>query len=279
MVQTGKAIEAFNEVLQDFGAGKFPKALSYEPGTPAYRSTWQRIIKAAEEANEPGRFTAFIGYEWTSMPTGHNLHRNVIFRDGGDRAGQVEPFTVAKPLGSENPRDLWRWMADYEKKTGGDVLAIAHNGNLSNGIMFPIIEPGTDKEIDLEYCEARARFERLYEATQTKGDSEAYPSLSPNDEFADFETWDKGTLDLSEAKKEEMLEFEYARSAQKERRRQNPKGWQHGGCAARHLDQHDWRHRVDRRNGHGTSSSLREGGSKSGTREEKRASTKTERRG
>jgi len=215
MVQEGKADEAFNELLQDFGAGKFPKALSYEPGNPAYSSTWQRIIKAAEEANDPGRFTAFIGYEWTSMPTGHNLHRNVIFRDGGARAGQVVPYTTVKPLGSDNPRDLWKWMAAYEKKTGGDVLAIAHNGNLSNGIMFPIIEPGLGREIDLEYCEARARFERLYEVTQTKGDSEAHPSLSPNDEFADFETWDKGALDLSEVKKKEMLEFEYARSALK----------------------------------------------------------------
>lgn len=215
MVKAGKAGEAFNELIQDFSAGKFPKALLYVPGTPAYRSTWQRVIKAAEAANDPGRFTAFIGYEWTSMPGGNNLHRNVIFRDGGDRAGQVEPYITAKPLGSDNPRDLWKWMAAYEKKTGGDVLAIAHNGNLSNGIMFPLIEPGTGKEIDLEYAEERRRWERLYEVTQTKGDGESHPFLSPNDEFADYENWDKGSLDLSTAKKNEMLEFEYARSALK----------------------------------------------------------------
>jgi hypothetical protein len=106
-------------------------------------------------------------------------------------------------------------MAAYEEKTGGDVLAIAHNGNLSNGRMFPLIESFTGKPLDRDYAETRARWERLYEATQIKGDGEAHPFLSPNDEFADYETWDKGNLDLSEAKKPEMLEFEYARSALK----------------------------------------------------------------
>ena len=185
------------------------------PGTPAYRSAWQETIKAAEEANDPGRFTAFIGYEWTSNTGGNNLHRNVIFRDNGDKAGRVEPFITMSPLGSDNPRDLWKWLAAYEEKTGGDVLAIAHNGNLSNGRMFPIIESFTGKPIDREYAETRAKWERLYEATQIKGDGETHPYLSPNDEFANFERWDKGNLDLSELKKPEMLEFEYARSALK----------------------------------------------------------------
>ena len=100
-------------------------------------------------------------------------------------------------------------------KTGGSVLAIAHNGNLSNGRMFPIIESFTGKPIDREYAETRAKWERLYEATQIKGDGETHPFLSPNDEFANFERWDKGNLDLSELKKPEMLEYEYARSALK----------------------------------------------------------------
>ncbi|TJV18541.1 MAG: DUF3604 domain-containing protein [Mesorhizobium sp.] len=106
-------------------------------------------------------------------------------------------------------------MAAYEEKTGGDVLAIAHNGNLSNGRMFPIIEPGVDKPIDREYAETRAKWERLYEATQIKGDGETHPFLSPNDEFASFERWDKGNLDLTVVKTPDMLEFEYARSALK----------------------------------------------------------------
>jgi hypothetical protein len=138
----------------------------------------------------------------------------VIFRDNGDRASQVEPFTVYPPYGSDNPVNLWKWMADYESKTGGRVLAIAHNGNLSNGTMFPVTE-AFDKKLDRNYVETRERWERLYEAVQTKGDGETHPFLSPNDEFADFETWDKGNLDGSVPKSNEMLEFEYVRSALK----------------------------------------------------------------
>jgi Protein of unknown function (DUF3604) len=215
MINSGKGADAAIEIIVTFSQGTFPPALASLPGTPAYRSAWQETIKAAEEANDPGRFTAFIGYEWTSNTGGNNLHRNVIFRDGSERASLVEPFTVVKPLGSDNPRDLWKWMAGYEDKTGGDVLAIAHNGNLSNGRMFPIIESFTGRPIDREYAEARARWEQLYEATQIKGDGETHPFLSPNDEFANFERWDKGNLDLSELKTPDMLEFEYARSALK----------------------------------------------------------------
>lgn len=193
--------------------GKFPEALVYAPGTQGYRSTWETIIKAAEGANAPGRFTAFIGYEWTSLAAGNNLHRNVIFRDDASKASQVEPYTTTPPYGSNNPRDLWKWMAAYEQKTGGEVLAIAHNGNLSNGTMFPLIESFTGKPIDREYAEQRAHWERLYETTQIKGDGETHPFLSPNDEFANYERWDKGNLDMSQAKKPEMLQYEYTRSA------------------------------------------------------------------
>jgi hypothetical protein len=215
MVQEGKGGDAAMEIIVAFSQGKFPPALLYSPGSTAYRSAWRETIKAAEEANDPGRFTAFIGYEWTSNTGGNNLHRNVIFRDDGRRASMVEPFTVLPPLGSDNPRDLWKWMAAYEQKTGGNALAIAHNGNLSNGRMFPVIESFSGKPVDRAYAETRARWERLYEATQIKGDGETHPFLSPNDEFANFERWDKGNLDLSELKKPEMLQYEYARSALK----------------------------------------------------------------
>ena len=215
MIQSGKGADAAIEMIIAFSQGTFPKPLLSLPGTPAYRSAWLETIKAAEEANEPGRFTAFIGYEWTSNTGGNNLHRNVIFRDSGDRASRVEPFITMSPYGSDNPRDLWKWLDAYEAKTGGDVLAIAHNGNLSNGRMFPIIESFTGKPIDSEYAATRAKWERLYEATQIKGDGETHPYLSPNDEFANFERWDKGNLDLSELKTPGMLEFEYARSALK----------------------------------------------------------------
>jgi len=215
MMQSGQGAEAAYDIVKTFSQGKFPPDITYSPGTAAYRSTWQSIIAAAEEANEPGRFTAVIGYEWTSLSKGNNLHRNVIYRDGGEKAGLIEPYTTQPPLGSNNPRDLWKWLQNYEDKTGGDVLAIAHNGNLSNGTMFPIVESFTGKEIDREYAEQRAKWEVLYETTQMKGDGESHPLLSPNDEFANFEKWDKGNLDLSEKKTPEMLEFEYTRSALK----------------------------------------------------------------
>ena len=214
MIQSGKGAAAALEIITAFSHATFPKDLVYSPGTRAYRNAWLDTIGAAEQYNDAGRFTAFIGYEWTSNTGGNNLHRNVIFRDNGDKASQVEPFTVMPPFGSDNPVDLWKWMENYEKKTGGSVLAISHNGNLSNGLMFPTVE-AFGKKLDREYVEARARWERLYEATQTKGDSETHPFLSPNDEFANFERWDKGNLDGSVAKKTEMLEFEYARSALK----------------------------------------------------------------
>jgi hypothetical protein len=212
-IKGGQGAEAAMDIIRSFGLGKLPEGFPL-PGTRAYRSAWQETIKAAEACNDPGRFTAFIGFEWTSNTGGNNLHRNILFRGDGDKASLVEPYTTFKPLGSDNPEDLWKWMAAAEDKTGSALLAIAHNGNLSNGIMFPMIE-AFGKTIDRTYAETRAKWERLYEVTQTKGTSEAHPYLSSNDEFANFEIWDKGNLDGSVAKQKEMLEFEYARAALK----------------------------------------------------------------
>ena len=216
MIKAGgqESVKAAVELIVAFSQDKFPKELASLPGTNVYRSSWDDTINAAEEANDPGHFTAFIGYEWTSLVKGNNLHRVVMYRDGGNRARLMEPYTMTPPLGSPNPVDLWKWMVDYEKKTTGQVLAIAHNGNMSNGIMFPEIK-AFGKKIDKKYVETRARWEPLYEVTQIKGDGEAHPFLSPNDEFADYGTWDQGNLDLSVVKKNEMLRFEYARSGLK----------------------------------------------------------------
>ncbi|HXW07806.1 MAG TPA: DUF3604 domain-containing protein [Vicinamibacterales bacterium] len=213
MITAGQGGAAALEIIGAFSQGTFPRELMYAPGTRPYRAAWQETIAAAEQYNSPGRFTAFIGYEWTSNTGGNNLHRNVIFRDDAARASQVEPFTVYPP-GSDNPVDLWKWMDAYEQKTGGSVLAIAHNGNLSNGRMFPMVE-AFGRTIDRAYAETRAKWERLYEATQTKGDGETHPFLSPNDEFADFERWDKGNLDGSAPKTNDMLQYEYLRAALK----------------------------------------------------------------
>ena len=215
MIQKGgsDAVQVALEVVDRFSKGTFPPALTSMPGSKAYRSAWTDTILAAEEANTPGRFTAFIGYEWTSNTGGNNLHRVVILRDGDDKAQRVEPYTTIKPAGSDDPRDLWKWMAAYEKDTGGRILAIPHNGNLSNGIMFPEVESFSGRPVDRSYAASRSKWEPLYEVTQMKGDGEAHKFLSPNDEFASYEAWDKFNLNLSVPKKPEMLQYEYARSA------------------------------------------------------------------
>jgi hypothetical protein len=216
LVQSGSGGSAALEIIDNFSRGTFPEALFYFPDTKPYKDAWAKTVAAAEKYNEPGRFTAFIGYEWTSqVPPGNNLHRVVVYRDGADKALQGVPFTTYPPTGSRNPEDLWTFLQSYEDRTGGDVLAIAHNGNLSNGMMFPLVNPVDDRPLTREYAETRARWEPLYEVTQMKGDGEAHPFLSPNDEFADFGTWDKGNLNLSELKEDEMLAGEYARSGLK----------------------------------------------------------------
>ena len=174
------------------------------------RSVWEEIIGYAETHNQPGAFTAFIGYEWSSAPQGNNLHRVVVMRDGEKEAKQVLPFPA---YDSADPEDLWRWMAGYEQKTGGQVLAIPHNGNISNGVMFAT-ETLSGAPIDRDYAERRAKWEPLYEITQMKGDGEAHPILSPTDEFADYENWDRGNWN-GEVKTPEMLPNEYVRSALK----------------------------------------------------------------
>jgi hypothetical protein len=173
------------------------------------RSIWERLTSSAEKFNEPGKFTALIGYEWTSSPGGNNLHRNVIFRDGKAKADQIIPMSN---YDSSDPEDLWKWMAAYEAKTRGRLLAIPHNGNLSNGLMFDDVTFTDKKPLYRDYAERRMRWEPVYEVTQMKGDGEAHPSPSPNDEFADYGTWDKGSFG-PEPKTKEMLPREYARTA------------------------------------------------------------------
>jgi len=201
------AVKFISEAFVDGGVPELKtEALRREP--------WTAITAAAEAANRPGAFTAFIGYEWTSHPDGDNLHRVVIFRDGATRANQILPFSA---LDSEDPEDMWEALANYESETGGQVLAIPHNGNVSNGHMFAE-STRKGKPFDAAYAAKRQRWEPLYEITQIKGDGEAHPLLSPTDEFADYETWDKGNLlgALPESGKTvDMLRHEYGRSALK----------------------------------------------------------------
>ncbi len=211
------AVQASLDLITTFSQGKInPEMIGlYSPGSKLYKNLWEKVIDDAEAFNDPGHFTALIGFEWTSLIKGNNMHRNVIMRDGPVRARQVVPFTMTAPQGSPDPRDLWKYLANYEDKTGGEVLAIAHNGNLSNGIMFPLKAQWNGKKLDKTYVKQRSMWEPLYEATQIKGDGEAHPFLSPDDEFADYETWDIGNLDVTEAKTNDMLAGEYAREALK----------------------------------------------------------------
>jgi hypothetical protein len=206
------------EMVGMFANGKFPASLSYKPDSAPFKNVWQRTIDAAEQYNEPGRYTALHGYEWTSLILGNNMHRVVIYRDGAAKASQMVPYTTYLPEGSPDPRDLWKWLSTYEQTTGGDILAIAHNGNLSNGIMFPFEAQWNGKKLDLEYVTERIKWEPLYEVTQIKGDGEAHPLLSPDDEFADYENWDIGNLDFPAptVKTDDMLAHEYAREALKQ---------------------------------------------------------------
>jgi len=173
-------------------------------------TNWSRVVANADRWNEPGTFTAFIGYEWTSTPGGKNLHRNVIIADDASRAGQVTPTSSVK---DPTPESLWAWMGEYEAKTGGRVLAIPHNSNVSGGLMFAL-KDSEGTALTRAYAVERARREPLVEVTQYKGDSEAHSFLSPNDEFADYETWDRGALGLA-GHEDAYYEFEYARPALK----------------------------------------------------------------
>ena len=200
-----KALEAFDTWVARMTKGVDPLQDSPE----LQKQMWHRITEAAERHNQPGQFTAFIGFEWTASPDGNNLHRNVIFRGGKAGADKVVPFSV---YDSNDPEDLWEWMAKAEQITGQKLLAIPHNGNMSSGLMFDEVTLTTQKPLDRSYAEARMKWEPIYEVTQMKGDGEVHPALSPNDEFADFDTWDIGGFG-STKHTPDMLPKEYARSA------------------------------------------------------------------
>jgi hypothetical protein len=207
LTKAGEGPEAYNRWIRANTEGNNELGRSSDiPVAP-----WREIIDAAEAANAPGLFTAFIGFEWTSHPGGRNLHRVVVYRDGKDRAITRIPLSAQL---NPDPEALWDWMAAYETDTGGRVLAIPHNGNLSNGLMFDDVTLTTQEPLSAEYAERRARWEPLYEVTQPKGDGEAHPMLSPDDPFANFETWDKGSFGV-QPKTPDMLPREYAREALK----------------------------------------------------------------
>jgi hypothetical protein len=218
--------DAFEQLMAD--GSPTPEALRefvYSLGTDdinddGFRQTiWNRVTRTADQYNEPGQFSALIGYEWTSRFENGTRHRVVIFKDGAGKTNQVLPFSARD---SANPEDLWRFLARYEALTGGEVISIAHNPNLSNGREFAVTDL-SGKPFSLAHQKLRERWEPLLEVTQIKGDSETLAILSPTDEFADYETWEgwsvirgqgigrteAATMDA------ERTQYEYARSGLK----------------------------------------------------------------
>ena len=207
LMKAGKGVDAFNLLVQKMNKGAEAKIQG-----DMLQNAWDVTMALAEKYNDPGKFTAFIGYEWTSQPNGNNLHRVVMFKDDKSTVEAVLPFSA---FDSEDVEDLWDFMAAYEKNTGGQVQAIPHNGNLSSGTMFLPKHQKTGEPIDADYAKARHRWEPVIEVTQAKGTGEAHPFLSPEDEFAGFEIVDSTNLGGTVTHTPDMLQYEYARSALK----------------------------------------------------------------
>ena len=198
------------ELVYGQATGNLPQSVL--EATDLINVVWQESVKTATRYNNPGTFTAFHGFEWSSLIQGNNLHRVVIFADGEDKVSQTQPLDSNSS--GQDPEQLWAWMQRYEDSSGGQVLAIPHNSNLSNGIMFQT-RRNNGEPITAAYANNRMRWEPLTEITQIKGDSETHAQLSPNDEFADFETWDKGNLGGVQATTADMFDGSYVRAALK----------------------------------------------------------------
>jgi hypothetical protein len=184
MAAEGREIEVFGELIAQIN-GVIP--INQDLNSPEISSTvWGEIMDASDRNNEPGTFTAFMGWEWSSTPGGANLHRVVIMKEGRETGEKFIPYSS---LDSAEPEDLWAWLDKTSAETGGHFIAIPHNSNISGGKMFPL-QDSAGAVLTPGYAQSRMRWEPLAEITQIKGDSETHPNLSPTDEFADFETYD-----------------------------------------------------------------------------------------
>ena len=180
----GREDKVFADIVRMVARGELVKLAPLNPKT-IRTSIWHKMVDFADAHNEPGTFTAFAGWEWSSMPNSVNLHRIVFTPDGGDKAKSYLPFSS---IISNKPRDLWAWMEETSVKFDTDFVAIGHNMNLSMGRFFPEVDE-RGQPIDVAYAEARLKWEPVEEVIQYKGDSETHPILSPVDEFAGFEKY------------------------------------------------------------------------------------------
>jgi hypothetical protein len=208
LADQGKEMEAFGLLIGMVNTGKPDPDLN---SPEVNRTVWSEIMDAAERHNEPGKFTTFLGWEWSSTPGGANLHRVIFIREGKQTGEQFIPYTS---FDSFKPEELWQWLAVTAEKTGANFIAIPHNSNISKGLMFPLND-SYGKPISAQYAKDRMRWEPVVEMTQIKGDSETHPSLSPTDEFADYETYEHVIAVGEFAEKPKADEGDYARSALK----------------------------------------------------------------
>jgi hypothetical protein len=183
MFEEGREIEVFSDIIRQVNTLESDPEFNSEK---VNRTIWGQIMDAAERHYEPGKFTTFLGWEWSSTPEGANLHRVIFMREGKQAGVQFIPFTS---FDSANPEDLWKWLEETSERSGSNFVAIPHNSNISKGLMFPIVD-SYGKLITSAYADTRMRWEPVVEMTQIKGDSETHPTLSPTDEFADFETFE-----------------------------------------------------------------------------------------
>lgn len=151
------------------------------------RTVWAEIVAAAERYNQPGIFTSFVGWEWSSITDGANLHRVIVTDANQETSKLFLPYTL---FDSDKPEDLWTWLAQTHARTGVEFVAIPHNSNISQGLMFPLLN-SDGNQIDGDYARTRMRWEPIVEVTQIKGDSETHPDISPDDEFAGYEKFEK----------------------------------------------------------------------------------------
>ena len=185
-LKAGRQDEIFSDIINSVANG-LADARIVQLNSPVIRqSIWSRMVDFADAHYEPGTFTSFAGWEWSSMPNSVNLHRIVFTPDGGEKAKKYLPFSSIQ---SDKPRDLWAWMEETSKAYDTDFVAIGHNMNLSLGRFFPEVDE-RGNPVDRSYAEARARWEPVEEVIQYKGDSETHPVLSPLDEFAGFEKYE-----------------------------------------------------------------------------------------
>ena len=209
MMREGRIIDVGIEWAGSMASSPDPKYLN----TPdVRRSIWRDIAEESDKHNLPGYFTAFIAHEWTSAPAGDQLHRVVLFKDAADKAVQQIPFSAQD---GDDPELLWDHLEKYQQKTGGSVMAIPHNSNGSGGKMFaPVRLNGAP--MNAHYATQRAKWEPVVEVTQLKGDSETHPIVSPDDPFADFESWDQGNLAFTKVSTPEDFQYDYIRPALRE---------------------------------------------------------------